>query len=95
MSILVKIYTKAPDAPGAFFVPPTASRAEERTMVVVMSTDATPEQIDAVVARVTDGGGDAFVSRGVSRTIIGLVGDVELFHSLELSAMPGVTDVVL
>ena len=48
-------------------------------MVVVMGTDATSEQIDAVVARVADAGGDAFVSRGVSRTIIGLVGDVDEF----------------
>ena len=63
-------------------------------MVVVMGTDATPEQIDAVVARVTDQGGDAFVSRGVSRTIIGLIGDVDQFHSLDLNAMPGVADVV-
>lgn len=63
-------------------------------MVVVMSTEATPEQVDAVVARVTDGGGDAFVSRGVSRTIVGLVGDVEQFYALDLGAMPGVSEVV-
>jgi 3-deoxy-7-phosphoheptulonate synthase len=46
------------------------------------------------VARVAEGGGEAFVSRGVSRTIVGLVGDVERFQTLGLSAMPGVTEVV-
>ena len=63
-------------------------------MVVVMSTDADDTEIDAVVARVTTAGGEAFVSRGVSRTIIGLVGDVERFQSLNLRALPGVADVL-
>ena len=35
--------------------------------------------VDAVVDRVEAAGGEAFVSRGVTRTIIGLVGDVEQF----------------
>ena len=38
-------------------------------------------------------GGQAFVSRGVVRTIIGLVGDVESFHGLNLRSMAGVQDV--
>jgi 3-deoxy-7-phosphoheptulonate synthase len=63
-------------------------------MVVVMSPEATTEQVDAVVARVEAAGGDAFVSRGVSRTIVGLVGDVEHFRSLNLLSMAGVSDVV-
>lgn len=63
-------------------------------MVVVMSPGATPAQVDAVVARVETSGGSAFVSRGVQRTIIGLVGDVAAFQTLNLRAMPGVNDVV-
>lgn len=63
-------------------------------MVVVMSPDATPEHIDAIVARVRSTGGQAFVSRGVQRTIIGLVGDVDHFRALNLRAMPGVADVI-
>ncbi|MCI0686649.1 MAG: 3-deoxy-7-phosphoheptulonate synthase [Sporichthyaceae bacterium] len=59
-----------------------------------MSTDADEAQIDAVVDRVNAAGGEAFVSRGVSRTIIGLVGDVEQFQSLNLRALPGVTEVL-
>jgi 3-deoxy-7-phosphoheptulonate synthase len=63
-------------------------------MVVVMLTGAAPEEIDAVVARVEGAGGSAFVSRGVQRTIVGLVGDIAAFQSLNLRAMPGVGDVV-
>jgi 3-deoxy-7-phosphoheptulonate synthase len=63
-------------------------------MVVVMSPGATPEQLDSVVETVRAAGGSAFVSRGVHRTIVGLVGDVEQFESLNLRAYPGVADVV-
>jgi 3-deoxy-7-phosphoheptulonate synthase len=63
-------------------------------MVVVMRQDATPEQVEAVVDRVRGAGGETFVSRGVTRTIIGLVGDVEAFQSLNLRGLDGVADVV-
>src|SRR3954464_16005498 len=63
-------------------------------MVVVMRTGAAPEQTDAVVARVESAGGSAFVSRGVQRTIVGLVGDIAAFQSLYRLAMPGGGDVV-
>ncbi len=63
-------------------------------MVVVMSPEATDADIDAVVAKVEGAGGSAFVSRGVSRTIIGLVGDIEQFQALELRGLRGVSDVV-
>ena len=63
-------------------------------MVVVMRTGAAPEEIDAVVERVEAAGGSAFISRGVQRTIVGLVGDVVAFQGLNLRAMAGVLDVV-
>jgi 3-deoxy-7-phosphoheptulonate synthase len=63
-------------------------------MVVVMRPDASPEDVDAIVARVEAAGGSAFVSRGVQRTIVGLVGDIAAFTSLNLRAMNGVGDVV-
>jgi len=63
-------------------------------MVVVMSPEATDADVDAVVARVEGAGGTAFVSRGVTRTIIGLVGDIEQFQALELRGLAGVSDVV-
>lgn len=63
-------------------------------MVVVMAPGATEEQITAVVTRVTDAGGEAFVSRGDERAIIGLIGDLDRFHGLNLRALPGVVEVV-
>jgi 3-deoxy-7-phosphoheptulonate synthase len=63
-------------------------------MVVVMTSEATTEELDAVVRTVEAAGGSAFVSRGVHRTIVGLVGDVEQFETLNLDAMPGVGNVV-
>ncbi|MFK4980012.1 hypothetical protein ACI39V_28015, partial [Klebsiella pneumoniae] len=56
-------------------------------MVVVMTPGATDTEIDAVVTRVTDAGGEAFVSRGDTRTIVGLVGDIDRFHGLNLRAL--------
>ena len=64
-------------------------------MVVVMAADATGSDVDHVVSVVRDAGGEAFVSRGESRTIIGLSGDVERFAAtLNLAGLPGVADVV-
>ena len=63
-------------------------------MVVVMKRGTADAHVEAVVARVRDAGGTAFVSRGVTRTIIGLVGDVDEFRALNLRAMPGVAEVL-
>ncbi|GAA1985766.1 3-deoxy-7-phosphoheptulonate synthase [Nocardiopsis rhodophaea] len=63
-------------------------------MVIVMAPDATPAHIEHLVDVVTAAGGEAYVTRGVSRTIIGLVGDVQQFETLDLRAMPGVSDVL-
>jgi 3-deoxy-7-phosphoheptulonate synthase len=72
----------------------TWSSAEQRiAMVVVMSPDASPEDVARVVERVEAVGGAAFVSTGMTRTIVGLVGDIESFHHLNLRTLPGVADV--
>src|SRR5689334_10407954 len=63
-------------------------------VVVVMQPGASKDDIAAVVARVEGSGGEAFVSRGVTRTIIGLVGDIEAFSGLNLLGMPGVAEVI-
>jgi 3-deoxy-7-phosphoheptulonate synthase len=63
-------------------------------MVVVMGPEASETDINSVVDLVRTAGGEAFVSRGVSRTIVGLVGDVEQFETLNLRSMPGVSEVV-
>ncbi|GGD18518.1 3-deoxy-7-phosphoheptulonate synthase [Nocardioides daphniae] len=62
-------------------------------MVVVMSPDATDQDIAHVVERVESVGGRAFVSKGVERAIIGLVGDIESFHHLNLRTLRGVAAV--
>ncbi|TYL46157.1 3-deoxy-7-phosphoheptulonate synthase [Nocardioides sp. BGMRC 2183] len=62
-------------------------------MVVVMAPNATAEDVARVVERVESAGGKANVSQGVSRTIIGLVGDIDAFHGLNLRALAGVADV--
>ena len=58
-----------------------------------MAPGATDEDIAAVVAKVEEVGGEAFVSRGLVRTIIGLVGDIDKFHHLNLRTLQGVADV--
>ncbi len=63
-------------------------------MVIVMAPEVTQGDIDSVVALVRSAGGEAFVSRGVSRTIIGLVGDVDHFGALNLRSRSGVSDVI-
>ncbi|GAA3086802.1 3-deoxy-7-phosphoheptulonate synthase [Streptosporangium carneum] len=63
-------------------------------MVIVMGPDATQGDVEAIVEIIGTAGGDAFVSRGVSRTIIGLVGDVAQFSTLNLGGMRGVADVI-
>src|SRR3954465_5232654 len=63
-------------------------------MVVVRAPGASAEELAAVVRTVEDAGGSAFVSRGVHRTIVGLVGDVEQFETLNLRTLPGVGEVV-
>ncbi|MEO3813890.1 3-deoxy-7-phosphoheptulonate synthase [Sphaerisporangium sp. B11E5] len=63
-------------------------------MVIVMAPEATQDDVDAIVGVVATAGGSAFVSRGVSRTIIGLVGDVAHLGALDLGGMSGVADVM-
>lgn len=63
-------------------------------MVIVMGPDATQDDVTAIVKVIGEAGGEAFVSRGVSRTIIGLVGDVAQFGTLDLDGMRGVADVM-
>jgi 3-deoxy-7-phosphoheptulonate synthase len=62
-------------------------------MVIVMTPEATAEEVARVVEKVESVGGEAFVSKGVVRTIIGLVGDIDSFHHLNLRTLRGVADV--
>lgn len=63
-------------------------------MVVVMRSTAAEGDIERVVEAVTRVGGECFVSKGRSQTIIGLVGDLTQFAELPLHAFPNVEDVI-
>ncbi|HJQ00254.1 MAG TPA: 3-deoxy-7-phosphoheptulonate synthase [Jatrophihabitans sp.] len=61
-------------------------------MVIVMSQSATQADIDAVVVQIQTHGGQAFVSRGVMRTIIGVVGEETVLETIDVSGLSGVAD---
>ena len=63
-------------------------------MILVISPDATPEQIDHIIERVTELGYKPHVSRGEQRTIIGAIGDETKPQSETLEAIPGVEQVL-
>jgi len=63
-------------------------------MVVVMDTKASEEDIGRVVSEVEAVGGQAFVSPGKLRTVIGLVGDTTRFMELPLATLPHVEQVI-
>jgi 3-deoxy-7-phosphoheptulonate synthase len=63
-------------------------------MVVIMAPDADRAEVASVVDMVRAVGAEAFVSRGVYRTIIGLVGDAEKLGLLNLRGRPGVSSVM-
>lgn len=62
-------------------------------MVVVMAPEATPEDVQAVVDLVRATGGEASVSRGTGRTIVGLMGNEERIDALDLRGLRGVATV--
>ena len=59
-------------------------------MIIVMSPDATEQQIEVVAKRVKEYGCDTNISRGVERTIIGAIGDERAIDQELIDAMPGV-----
>ncbi len=61
-------------------------------MVIVMAPDAQDADIIGVVAHIETHGGQAFVSRGVTRTIIGVVGSEEVLETLDADGLPGVAE---
>ncbi|QYC40593.1 Phospho-2-dehydro-3-deoxyheptonate aldolase [Nonomuraea coxensis DSM 45129] len=63
-------------------------------MVIVMGPEATSGDVEAIVALVQAAGVEAFVSKGVRRTIVGLVGDVAQLDGASLRGMTGVRDVM-
>lgn len=63
-------------------------------MVIVMGPSTAEHELAEVVRHVEAAGGTPFVSRGITRTIVGVVGDDDVLESLELLRLPGVAEVV-
>ncbi len=61
-------------------------------MVIVMGPSATESDLEAVVRNIEFHGGQAFVSRGVTRTIIGVVGTEAVLETIDVLGLPGVID---
>ncbi|HVQ94396.1 MAG TPA: 3-deoxy-7-phosphoheptulonate synthase [Mycobacteriales bacterium] len=63
-------------------------------MVIVMSPQAGDAALAEVVGHVETAGGSAFISRGVARTIIGVVGDEAVLGAIDVGTMAGVIEVL-
>ncbi len=63
-------------------------------MVIVMQQGATDAELAQLVEAVRTAGGDAFVSRGVNRTIVGVVAGEEVLAALDVLPLGGVAEVV-
>jgi 3-deoxy-7-phosphoheptulonate synthase len=61
-------------------------------MVIVMAPGASDTDITGVVAHIEAHGGQAFVSRGVMRTIVGVVGTEDVLETLGADGLPGVVE---
>jgi 3-deoxy-7-phosphoheptulonate synthase len=61
-------------------------------MVIVMAPAASDADVAGVVVHIEAHGGQAFVSRGVMRTIVGVVGTEEVLETIDAAGMPGVVE---
>lgn len=63
-------------------------------MVIVMAHNATEADVETVVKRIESLGFRAHLSRGIERTIIGIIGDERRLAGVALEALPGVEAVL-
>lgn len=63
-------------------------------MMIIMSTEASTEEIASVVARVEAEGLHAHLSQGAERTIIGVVGDIRSVNREQYARLAGVDHIV-
>jgi 3-deoxy-7-phosphoheptulonate synthase len=61
-------------------------------MVIVMAPSATDADVASIAAHIEAHNGQAFVSRGVMRTIIGVVGTEDVLETLDVEGLPGVAE---
>ena len=63
-------------------------------MIIVLRPDATKRQADHIVEKVKKLGLKPWVSRGVERTIIGVIGEEDILRAKPLEVFPGVEKVL-
>lgn len=63
-------------------------------MIIVLRSDATEEQIQHIVEKAEKLGLKANISRGVERTVIGLIGPEDVLRVTPLEVFPGVEQVI-
>lgn len=63
-------------------------------MIIVLKPDATREQMDHIIEKLTGLGLKAHVSAGTERTVIGAIGDERILRTIPLEAFPGVENVL-
>lgn len=62
-------------------------------MIIVTTPDSTEEQVQHIIARITEWGLKAEVSRGAVRTVIGVIGAEDIIRERPIAAIPGVESV--
>lgn len=63
-------------------------------MIIVLKPNTTQEQIDHIIEKLTKVGLKPHVSKGLERTIIGVIGDERILSTQPLGAIPGVEKVL-
>uniref|UniRef100_A0A7C2IC86 3-deoxy-7-phosphoheptulonate synthase n=1 Tax=Ammonifex degensii TaxID=42838 RepID=A0A7C2IC86_9THEO len=63
-------------------------------MIIVMANNATEQEIEGVIKRIESEGFKAHLSRGVEKTIIGVIGDERRLKEVALEVLPGVEEVI-
>ena len=72
----------------------SGNRQKEVKMVISMRSDATEDQIQSVIKRLSELDLDAHRSTGLKRTIIGVIGDVSALDSRDFEILDGVDEVL-
>jgi len=62
--------------------------------LIIMSSEATQEEIDKVIEKIKGMGFGVHISRGAEKTIIGIIGDTRGISDEVFKTMPGVADVI-
>src|SRR5436309_3024240 len=63
-------------------------------MIIVLKSDATQKDVDFIITRIEQLGLKSHLSRGVERTIIGVIGDERLLQREQFSLLPHVDNVI-